>query len=169
MRPPMFPIGPPYMQSMPSIGIGTGMDTNMSVGMNMAMCMQPVMAPFGSGIPYLHINQTIQAPMLQIPPRHMAAEFFPYSHAGDPYHFPSIAPGQVSPQVKHNFTLYVGAFFIFHFRELEFASHGSSYSVLKFSIFNIIFRIQTFKFDGIAKKNKVNVLALVFRTSKFFQ
>ncbi|KAF3335822.1 hypothetical protein FCM35_KLT20329 [Carex littledalei] len=86
MRPPMFPIGPPYMQSMPSIGIGMGMDTNMSVGMNLAMCMQPGMAPFGSGIPYLHINQTNQAPM------------FPYSHAGDPYHFPSIVPGQVSPQ-----------------------------------------------------------------------
>ncbi|XP_078148146.1 uncharacterized protein LOC144543671 isoform X1 [Carex rostrata] len=96
MRPPMFPIGPPYMQSMPSIRMG--MDPNMSVGMNMATRMQPGIAPLVSPIPYLHINQTIQAPMLQMPPQHMAAEFFPYSHAGDPYHFPSMAPGQVSPQ-----------------------------------------------------------------------
>lgn len=158
MRPPMFPIGTPYMQPVPSIGMG--MDPNMSVGMNMATCMQPGIAPFVSPIPFVHINQTIQAPMLQMPPQHMAAEFFPYSHAGDPYHFPSMAPGQVSPQVKHNFTLYIGAFFIFHFRELEFASHGSSYSVLKFSILNIIYRIWAFNFDGKAKKNKVNVLAL---------
>lgn len=170
MRPPIFSSGPPYIQSMPlmpSIGTGFGMNTDTRVSMNMAtMAMPPVMPPFGPAILYPHINQHIQAPILQITHQHMAAEMFPYSHAGDPYHFPSVVPGQVSPQVKTILPCTKVSSSYFYFRELKYASHSSSYSAQTFSILTITCRIQNFLTSmKKQKESKVDVLALVFSLS----
>jgi hypothetical protein len=105
VRPSLFPRGPPYIQSMPlmpSLSVGMGMNTDIQVSMNMAaMGIRPGMPPFGLAMPYPHINQPIQASILQMPGQNMvAAGMFPYSLVGDPYHFPSVTPGEASPEVN---------------------------------------------------------------------
>ncbi|KAJ3689409.1 hypothetical protein LUZ61_018573 [Rhynchospora tenuis] len=100
MRPLMYPSGLPFV---PSMAVGMGMNTGTTACMNMAMGMVPGMPPFGQAIPYPPINQPIQAPMFQIPHQHdIAAGMFPYSHAGNPYHFCNAVPGQAEGSPQHS-------------------------------------------------------------------
>jgi hypothetical protein len=92
----MFPCEPTCMSSI-------GMDMNMNIGTNRAMCMQSGMTSCAPPMSCPHMNQSIQAPMLQMPHHYdTAMEMLLSSQDGIPYHLFNVVSGQteVSSQVN---------------------------------------------------------------------